>query len=91
MTQDSPYGKQLSASVAYVFRANANLTYLCNSGPASAIAASPAGSAPENSYRDAAQAGQTITCVMPATFSKIEEGWNFRIFSMDALAYAIRR
>jgi hypothetical protein len=78
-------------SVAYVFRANVDLTYLCDSGPQSAIAASPAGSAPENSYKDAAQAGQTISCVLPATFSKIEQGWNFRIFTMDALTYAIRR
>jgi hypothetical protein len=90
VTQDTPYGKQRSVSVRYSFQVTAELTYSCG-GFASAISVMPGQNVPPNAYPDRAHVGDTITCVIPASFSKIEEGWTAHILQNDARSYVIRR
>jgi hypothetical protein len=90
VTQNTPYGKQGSVSVSYSFRANVELTYLCG-GYDRALSLSPAPNLPSNSYAYSAHPGDTFRCVLPITFSKIDQGWSVHLIQMDTRSYIIRR
>jgi hypothetical protein len=88
---DSPYGRQLSVRVSYVFRSNVPLTYTCTAKPGQMVWASPAGSAPEDTFPNTSPGGVTFSCVIPAALNKVPGGWVVHPDRDDAGGYFFRR